>query len=521
MEDPVGEDVTSVHPIRDEIEHIRHMRVSSVEHRRLNLPVGIGWSMVTAGLLAVFATYWDEAWHTDLGRDSAWAAPHVLLYGSVAVVGLAVAAWGLLVLVRTRSLKAALSYRPVLAAGVGALGALVAAPIDAGWHEAYGRDAVLWSPPHMLVVFASVALTLGVLAGIPDSARALAIAGSVLLLANAEAVVFEYEADVPQFTEVLYLPILLAALLPVAVAVGRSVRGRAPVTMVVLGYAGARLAIATGLAAIGRSAPDLPIAVLGLAAWDLPLRTRVHKALAAVTAVSWLAWLASVAGLASPMANALAVTAVPVSVALVAALLLTSRRTGAVAVVLALGMSLPMLQPERAEAHDPGQGEAVTSAVLNATVSGRQLTMTAAPADHCDDLEPRRVLARRAGETVTDDLKRVDSTDGRSCSFVGQITVPTDGRWFTYVEFSLHGESVEAWLPLDAGGDGTLTQNRQLYRAAGAGDRVGARQIVYGGVIYLAGFALLALGLAAVRGARDEAHSRRPPGSTTMEPRRT
>ena len=460
--------------------------------------------MVTAGLAAIFATYWDEAWHTDLGRDSAWASPHLLLYGSVAAVGLGVAAWGLMVLVRARSLKASLSYRPVLAAGSAALGALVAAPIDAGWHEAYGRDAVLWSPPHMLVVFASVALALGVLAGVPTGARALAIAGSVLLLANAEAVVFEYEADVPQFTEALYLPILLGALLLVAAAVERLVPGRVPVTMVVLGYAAVRLGIAAGLAAVGRSTPDLPIAVLGLVAWDLPLPTVAHKSLAAATAVSCLAWLASFAGLASPMASELAITAVPVSVALIAALLVTSRRTGAVALVLALGISLPLVQSERAEAHDPGQGESVTSAVLSATVSGRQLTMTTTLTGHCDDLEPRRLVARRAGETVTDDLKRVDGSNGRSCSFVGQIAVPTDGRWFTYVDFWLHGESVEGWLPLEAGRDGTLTQNRQLYRPAGAGDRVGARQIAYGGSIYLAGTALLALGLAAVRGARAE-----------------
>ncbi len=474
---------------------------------RLTLPAGLGWPMVTAGLLAVFATYWDEAWHTDLGRDSAWAAPHLLLYGSVAVVGLGVGAWGLLVLARTQSLKASLSFRPVAVAGLGALGAVIAAPIDAAWHEAYGRDAVLWSPPHMLVVFASVALTLGILSGLRPSCRALAIAVSVLLLANAEAVVFEYEADVPQFTEAFYLPILLAALVLVAVAVERLVRGRVPVTMVVLGYVAARLAIATGLAIMGRSTPDLPIAVLGLAAWDLRLPTRAHKALAALTAVSSLAWLASVAGLASPSASAIAVTAVPVFVvALISASLLKPRRTGAVAVVLALGVSLPVLPRDRAEAHDPGQGEPVTAARLSAAVSGRQITMTVTPADQCKNLEPRRVVARRAGKTLTEDLERIDTTDDTSCSFAGHIAVPTDGRWFVYVDFSLRGEFVEGWLPLDAGSDGTLTQKRQLYRPAGAGDHISAAQIVYGGLIYLAGFVLLALGLAAVRSARVDGH---------------
>lgn len=455
--------------------------------------------MVVAGLLAVFATYWDEAWHTDVGRDSALAAPHLLLYGSVAVVGLGVAAWGALVWRRTRSLRVALSYRPVLAAGLGALGALIAGPIDAGWHAAYGRDAVLWSPPHMLVVFASIALTLGVLAGLPTQARLLATAFSVLLLANAEAIVFEYEADVPQFTEVFYLPILLPALLFVAVAIERLAGGRVSVALVVCGYAAARLSITAGLAVMGHSTPDLPIAVLGLAAWDLPFRRTAHKALAAATAVSGLAWSASVVGLASPPPSALAITAVPVAAALVAVLLLTSRRTGAVAVVLALGLSLPLLQLERAEAHDPGQGEAVAPAVLSAVVSGRQITMTTEVAVHCDDLEPERLVARRAGKTVSGDLIRVDSEEAGSCSFVGQISPPDDGRWFTYVEFDHDDEAVEAWLPVEAGRDGIMTLDRELYRPAGGADGVSAAQVLYGGLIYLAGFALLALGLSAAR----------------------
>ncbi len=460
--------------------------------------------MVAAGLLAIFATYWDESWHTDVGRDSAWAAPHLLLYGSVAVVGLGVVAWGALVLHRTRSLETTLSYRPVLTAGLGALGALIAAPIDAGWHAAYGRDAVLWSPPHMLVVFASVALTLGILAGLPARASVLAISGSVLLLANAEAVVFEYEADVPQFTEILYLPILLPALLFVALAVTHLVGGRAPVARVVCGYVVARLAIAAALAMMGRSTPDLPIAVLGLAAWDLPLRSTTHKALAAASAVSGFAWLASITGLASQPASALATTAVPVAVVAITALLLSSRRASTVLAVAALGVSLPLLHQERAEAHDPGQGEDVTSAVLKATVSGQQITMTAIPAGHCDDLQPQRLVVRRAGNTITSKLTRIGAVSDRSCSFVGHITAPADGKWFTYVEFSHNGEPVEAWLPLDAGSDGTLAQTKQLYQPAGAGDSVGVAQIGSGALIYLTGFALLVLGLSTARGARNE-----------------
>lgn len=138
-------------------------------------------------------------------------------------------------------------------------------------------------------------------------------------------------------------------------------------------------------------------------------------------------------------------------------------------------------------------------AVLSAVVSGRQITMTTGVALHCDNLEPERLVARRAGKTVSGDLIRVDSEEAGSCSFVGQISPPDDGRWFTYVEFNHDDEAVEAWLPVEAGRDGMVTLDGELYRPAGGGDSVSAAQVVYGGLIYLAGFALLAVGLSAAR----------------------
>jgi predicted MFS family arabinose efflux permease len=57
------------------------------------LPAGLFAVVVVAGSASVFATYWDDAWHTDLGRDQATIPPHLLLYGSMAVIGAVVAAW--------------------------------------------------------------------------------------------------------------------------------------------------------------------------------------------------------------------------------------------------------------------------------------------------------------------------------------------------------------------------------------------------------------------------------------------
>jgi len=461
---------------------------------RLALPVALGWVMVPAGLLAIFATYWDEAWHSDVGRDADWSAPHLLLYGSVGIVGLGVAYWGLRQLLDSRSLRGSLANLPLVAASLGALGALVAAPIDVFWHETYGRDAVLWSPPHMLALLGSIALGLGVAAGIPVGHRILRAAASVLVLANAVTVVFEYEADVPQFHEGFYLPLLIVVSLAVAVVV-EQLLGRTGVAAVVVAYVVARLAVAVGLLALDRSTPDLPIAILGLTLWSLPFRSRLQRAAAAAAGIAALALVASAVGAASQPVDAVAIVAAPVLVG--AGLVAMARRTRllAAAAVLAGFAAVTVAPAEPAAAHDPGQGDPVVPAVLSGHGGHGRLTITAIVEGPCDDLDPLRVVARRAGRTLTAPLMATSA----GCTFRGDLVVPSSGRWFTYVEFRDGGETIEAWLPLDAYSAATVTQSRDLYLPAGGGQDVGATQAVWGAGIYLVGLALVGLGVVAVR----------------------
>lgn len=450
--------------------------------------------MLLGGLLAVFATYWDEAWHTDVGRDTFWSAPHLLLYGSIGTVGLSVAGWGVAQLAATRSLVDSMRNQPLLAAGLGALGALVAAPIDGVWHEAYGRDAVLWSPPHMLALLGAIALVLGVAGGLPEGAVAARVAAGVLLLANAVAIVFEYETDVPQFTEVLYLPLLALLAVSVAAVVEQLVPHRGAVAAVALGYVAVRLMVMVGLAGLDRSLPDLPIAILGLVLWDVPRETPIARAAVAVAGISGSALLASWWGLASPPTASVAVTAIPLLVMALAVLVARSWRGAACVAVLAVAMTGALAPYQRAEAHDPGQGESVAAIDLAATVAGKRIEMTAEPEGHCEDLAPLRMVTRRAGDTVTGQLVRAGD-----CRWIGSVTVPSGGRWFTYVEFQHADRVVEAWLPVDADAEGTHTERRELYLPAEGGQSIDALQVGFGALIYLLGLALTGLGFAAVR----------------------
>jgi hypothetical protein len=60
---------------------------------------------------------------------------------------------------------------------------------------------------------------------------------------------------------------------------------------------------------------------------------------------------------------------------------------------------------------------------------GTVITITADSANDCAALPPRRLLARRAGQTVTGTL-----TATGHCRYAGQVRVPATGRWFVHVE---------------------------------------------------------------------------------------
>jgi hypothetical protein len=318
----------------------------------VRLPAGLLALVVVAGSAGLFATFWDDAWHTELGRDQATIPPHLLLYGSMAVIGAVVAAWGLVALRRSRSPAAVLRQPPLLLAAAGGTLTLVALPIDAAWHAAFGRDAVLWSPPHMLAIFGSLALLVGFLAGArPDTPAWILTGLGALLLGSAAVPVLEFETDVPQFSETLYLPVLLAATLFAAMLLRHVLPGPLPVARAVGVYALLRVAITLGLASVDAGAVAV-VAVPALLMFLAVLPTQLRRSS-----------------------------------------LIHGRALLLVAVAVALASS-----PSPADAHDPGQGRPIAPVTLTGTSYGRgTITITADSDNDCAMLPPRRVVARRAG----------------------------------------------------------------------------------------------------------------------------
>ncbi len=121
-----------------------------------NRGVGTGvQAFGTLGILAVFVAlagvYWDVSWHVVSGRETFWVPPHRLIYSGTAVFFVSVVCALLLTRRRAGSFRA--TGRAGAGFAVGALGSIIqvsAAPLDGLWHERYGLDVTVWSPPHLM-----------------------------------------------------------------------------------------------------------------------------------------------------------------------------------------------------------------------------------------------------------------------------------------------------------------------------------------------------------------------------------
>ncbi|MBM3848426.1 MAG: hypothetical protein FJ405_19350, partial [Verrucomicrobia bacterium] len=115
--------------------------------------------IVLGGALITFGIIWDISWHATIGRDTFWTAAHIMIYAGGATAG-CLAGW--LAICATflhresfRHISVQLwGARAPMGAWVtiwGAAAMLTSAPLDDWWHNAYGLDVKILSPPHALL----------------------------------------------------------------------------------------------------------------------------------------------------------------------------------------------------------------------------------------------------------------------------------------------------------------------------------------------------------------------------------
>ena len=129
------------------------------------LAVVFGATCIPVGAL------WDISWHSTIGRDTFWTPAHITIHLGGLVPGFT-AGW--LALRATyfgtpEERAAAVSlgpFRAPLGAWViiwGAFAMLLSAPFDDWWHNAYGLDVEILSPPHTILAAGMYAVAIGAL----------------------------------------------------------------------------------------------------------------------------------------------------------------------------------------------------------------------------------------------------------------------------------------------------------------------------------------------------------------------
>lgn len=136
--------------------------------------IAIPWHCVVAVLGATcipLGALWDISWHESIGRDTFWTPAHIVIYLGGVVPGLTC---GWLALRATffgteAERAASVSFwgaRAPLGAWIsiwGCFAMLTSAPFDDWWHNTYGLDVQILSPPHSLLAIGMFSVVLGVL----------------------------------------------------------------------------------------------------------------------------------------------------------------------------------------------------------------------------------------------------------------------------------------------------------------------------------------------------------------------
>ena len=250
-------------------------QANTAAHERLRLK-----ALFAVAILKLFnfiGGAWDIQWHVEIGRDNLWIPPHLVVLFAFAS-GLALTlAWIAYETYLARSGQPqphSLRLGPLHAPGatfgicLGYLLALLSGGLDELWHEIYGIDATLWSPPHLSIMLGTMVVDFSLMLGIAASARRLGYGFNLksplfwgLILTGAyafEAVNFQMgEAFIVSYRQAgvglygLLFPILVGVFLPLSMIVLIRLAKRYWVVLLALGLTLLLQYLATGIAAAG------------------------------------------------------------------------------------------------------------------------------------------------------------------------------------------------------------------------------------------------------------------------------
>ncbi|WP_420151394.1 hypothetical protein [Spirosoma sp.] len=141
---------------------------------RLGIPIYI-YAVVFSSLCVVMGLLWDIMWHMSIGRDGLLAPPHVVIYVGAILSGL-FSAYQILDLTLNKNHPGRATAVPFWGVFYGSLGAmfcvwgalamLTSAPFDDWWHNTYGLDVQILTPPHTILIIGIMTVQFGAMIGV-------------------------------------------------------------------------------------------------------------------------------------------------------------------------------------------------------------------------------------------------------------------------------------------------------------------------------------------------------------------
>lgn len=131
-------------------------RAAADRGRAQVLPQVVATATGLCGLMLVSGAAWDASWHRRYGvgvvlNDFFWP-PHLVIYGSMAVLGLFALTAFLVALRGQGDLRRRVRRAPlVVLIGLVAAYCGASGPSDLVWHRIYGLDITAWSLPHLIL----------------------------------------------------------------------------------------------------------------------------------------------------------------------------------------------------------------------------------------------------------------------------------------------------------------------------------------------------------------------------------
>ena len=247
--------------------------VNLLERRRMM----VLFAIAAFKLMNFFGGNWDIQWHVAIGRDSLFIPPHLMVMtafaGGLGLTWFWICYETFLVdvdaktcrVIRLGLLRAPLAFWGIL---IGYTAAFVSGLFDEAWHQVFGIDSSLWSPPHLCILASTMLVDYCLMLGIATAAHRLrepfhwrrmffwgmGLVGAYMFEAvnfqMSQAFLEAYRAQGAGLIGILF-PILIGAIFPLAMLFMVRLVQRFSIVLLVFALAMFFQIISIGIAAVG------------------------------------------------------------------------------------------------------------------------------------------------------------------------------------------------------------------------------------------------------------------------------